>query len=134
MRIILFILTILVLCSGQVFGQEDKCRKSTEGKEFWFGFMEGRNYQKTPLDPVYKVGHYCEITLSSSYSCNYQIYIGNSATVAYSGPVTPNIPVKVWVDWLLVEATGSEAIQTKAIHLISDNQMNVYALHCRDAS
>jgi|GEM_PF-828302 len=134
MRIILFTITIIVICSGQVFGQLDKCRKSTEGTEFWFGFMEGRNYQKTPLDPVYKVGHYCEITLSSSYTCNYQIYIGNSATISYSGPVTPNIPVKVWVDWLLVEATGSEAIQSKAIHLISDNPLNVYALNWSDAS
>ncbi|MEI6139405.1 MAG: PKD domain-containing protein [Mariniphaga sp.] len=134
MRLIPCIIYIIFFISGQVFGQKDKCQKSTEGKEFWFGFMEGRNYQKSPLDPVYNVPHYCEITLSSSYTCNYQIYIGNSAIAAYKGVVTPNIPVKVWIDWLLVEATGSEEVQAKAIHLTSDNPVNVYALNWSDAS
>ena len=80
---------IFFLNTISVFGQIGSCQKSTEGKEFWFGFMEGRNYQ---------VGHYCEVTLSSNYSCNYKIFIGKSVTPLYVGSVLPNIPVKVLVD------------------------------------
>jgi len=115
-------LTILIFFLNALagFGQNESCRKTTEGTEFWFGFMEGRNYQ---------VGHYCEVTLSSSFSCNYKIYIGKSVNPSYSGTVAPNIPVKVKVDWTQVEATGSENIQEKAIHLVSDQPLNVYALN-----
>ncbi len=117
--------SIFLFYTISVFGQAGSCQKSTEGKEFWFGFMEGRNYQ---------VGHYCEVTLSSSYSCNYKIYIGKSVTPSYTGSVLPNIPVKVLVDWKLVEATGSETVQSKAIHLVSDLPVNVYALNWSDSS
>ena len=113
-----FLLLNVIMVTGQV----NPCHKSTEGKDFWFGFMEGRNYQK--------VGeHFTEITLSSSYSCNYNIFIGKSIIASFSGTVLPNIPVKIPIDWHLVEATGSEAIQDRAIHLTSDQPLNVYALN-----
>ena len=121
----LIVLLILCLFSNHGSGINDACRKSTEGTDFWFGFMEGRNYQ---------VGHYNEITLSSTYNCTYKIYIGKSLTPSYSGSVSPNIPQKVTIDWTLVEATGSEAIQERAIHLVSDNPVNVYALNWSDSS
>ena len=120
-------LTVFFLFSSLIllFGQTDPCHKSTEGSDFWFGFMEGRNYQ---------AGHYTEITITSSYSCKYLIYIGKSTIpmklpVPLDGTVAPNIPVKVLIDWNLVEATGSESIQQKAIHLVSDQPVNVYALN-----
>ncbi len=101
--------------------EEDPCHKTTEGKDFWFGFMESRNYHS---------GHYVEVTLTSPYSCNYVITIGNSGTIApIVGTVSPNLPTQVRIDWKLVEATGSETIQERAIHLTSDNPMNVYALN-----
>jgi len=120
-------LTVLFLLSTVInlYGQTDSCHKSTEGSDFWFGFMEGRNYQ---------AGHYTEITITSSYSCKYLIYIGKS-TIAWTPPapldgtVNPNVPVKVLIDWNLVEAIGSESVQTRAIHLVTDQPVNVYALN-----
>ncbi len=120
MNFIRITLLIFFVSTIMVYGQNEACHKSTEGTDFWFGFMEGRNYQD---------GHYCEITLSSSYNCIYKIYIGKSVAPFTSGPVTPNIPVKVRIDWKLVEAIGSESIQEKAIHLVSDQPLNVYALN-----
>ena len=96
------------------------CRKSTEGKDFWFGFMESRNYQ---------TGHFTEITITSINNCKYEIYIGKSSTSFTSGTVSPNIPVRITIDWNLVEARGSEIIEERAIHLVSDNPLNVYALN-----
>lgn len=125
MKLTRLLLFIFILRSLSGYGQTDKCRKSTEGTDFWFGFMEGRNYQ---------TGHYCEITLSSSYNCSYKIYIGKSGVPSYNGSVSANIPLKVLIDWKLVEATGSENIQEKAIHLVSDNPLNIYALNWSDAS
>ena len=117
-RVILF---IFFLNTVSVFGStDDPCRKSTEGTDFWFGFMEGRNYQ---------AGHFNEITVTSSYTCKYDIFIGKSKTAYVSGTVSPNIPVRITIDWTLVEATGSETIQQKAIHLTSDNPLNVYAFN-----
>ena len=114
-------LFVLLLNTVSVFGQKaDPCRKSTEGTDFWFGFMEGRNYQ---------IGHFNEITVTSSYSCKYDIFIGKSQTAYASGTVSPNIPVRITIDWTLVEALGSETIQEKAIHLISDKPLNVYAFN-----
>ncbi len=115
----------VILNALAAFGQDSSCRKSTEGTDFWFGFMEGRNYQ---------VGHYNEITLSSSYTCSYKIYIGKSTNASFTGTVTPNVPLKITIDWTLVEATGSETIQNKAIHLVSDNPLNLYALNWSDSS
>ena len=104
-----------------MFAVADPCHKSTEGKDFWFGFMEGRNTaQYSP---------YTEVTLTSSYTCHFDLYIGKSSTPAFSGTVFPNIPLKVRPDWRAVQATGSEVIQEKAIHLVSDNPLNVYALN-----
>ena len=125
MKSILLILIGLIYCAISVFGQAESCRKTTEGTDFWFSFMEGRNYQ---------AGHYNEITLSSSFTCSYKIYIGKSTVPSFVGSVLPNIPVKILIDWKLVEATGSETIQSKAIHLVSDNPVNVYALNWSDSS
>lgn len=67
--------------------------------------------------------------MTSPNTCHWEISIGKSATVFNSGTLNPDIPQKIKLDWHLVEATGSETIQEKAIHLTSDNSMNVYALN-----
>ena len=121
MQFIRLTLFILFLNAISVFGQTaDPCHKSTEGKDFWFGFMEGRNYQP---------GHFNEITITSIYTCKYDIFIGKSQIPYTSGTVLPNMPVRITIDWTLVEARGSETIQAKAIHLVSDNPLNVYAFN-----
>jgi hypothetical protein len=125
MKLSALIFFIFFLLTIDGYGQAGSCGKSTEGKDFWIGFMEGRTWDVT---------HYVEITVTSSYNCRYKIYIGKS-TIPYTlpfpldGTVLPNIPVKILIDWRQVEATGSENIQEKAIHLVSDNPLNVYALN-----
>ncbi len=116
---------LLFLNAISVFGQTNPCRKSTEGKDFWFGFMESRNFGS---------GHYVDITVTSVYECKYDVYIGKSAIPFNTGIVLPNTPKRITIDWHKVEAIGSESIQDKAIHLISDNPMNVYALSWASAS
>jgi len=114
---------LIILCISfsaiSLDGQTDQCRKSTEGKDFWLGFMECRNYE---------AGHYVDITLTSVYTCSFDVYIGKSKIPFSSGIVFPNVPRRVTLDWHQVEAIGSETIQSKGIHLVSDNPLNVYAL------
>lgn len=131
--IVIFLLFSFTRLSAQ--SPTGSCVKSTEGKEFWFGFMENRNYQ-VPQAPFYlPVVHYTEVTLVSENLCSVDIFIGKSLTPSYSQTVYPNIPLQVRIPWQDVEAIGSETIQDKAIHLVSDNPLNLYALNwCENSS
>ena len=113
---LIFFFFFLIGKSG--FGQTESCHKSTEGKDFWFGFMENRNYQ---------AGHFTEITLTSVNICKYDIFIGKSALPYTSGILIPNFPTQITIPWTFIEPRGSENIENKAIHLVSDNPLNVYA-------
>lgn len=107
----------------------NSCVKTTEGKDFWFGFMENRNYQ-VPQYPFYlPIVHYTELTLNSVYQCNVKIYIGKSLSPSFTQTISPNTPTPIRIPWQDVEAMGSENVQNKAIHLVSDNPLNVYALN-----
>lgn len=125
MKLIKLTLFVLFFSAMSGFGQADKCNKSTEGKDFWFGFMESRHHQ-APL------GHQTEITITSIYTCNYEIFIGK--TFYTRGTIYPNFPLQIPIDWQQVEVIGSENIERKAIHLISDQPLNVYALNWSNAS
>ncbi|MCA1760922.1 MAG: hypothetical protein LC658_14235, partial [Bacteroidales bacterium] len=119
MRFLAFIFCI-GLASG-LFAQTDFCRKSTEGTDFWFGFMESRNYQET---------HYIEITVTASETTDFQITIGPEEIPFNSlYTVNANSSVQVKIPWEMAEATGSEEIQDKGIHLTSVKPVNVYALN-----
>ncbi len=136
MRLPGLIFFIFFVCVKTVFGQTNQCHKSTEGKDFWLGFMENRIYQR-PQFPLYlSEVHYTEITLTSIYDCNYQIFIGKSVIPSFTGTISANTPKKIKIDWHVVEAIGSENIENKAIHLVSlDNPFNVYALNwCENSS
>ncbi len=123
------LILILIFLAFSKLSAQDPCVKSTEGKEFWFGFMENRNHQ-VPQFPFYlPIVHYTEITLVSIHQCKVDIYIGKSALPSYSETVYPNIPLPVRIPWQNVEAIGSETVQNKAIHLVSDNPLNLYALN-----
>jgi len=104
-----------------IFAQNDVCRKSTEGKDFWFGFMENRNY--TP-------DHYLEITVTAREATSFTISIG-PLEMPFNGTysVGSNDSRQVKIPWETVEATGSEQIQAKGIHLVSEKPVNVYALN-----
>ena len=131
MKRYLLVLTVLVVTLGRLFAHSpaDVCVKSTEGKDFWFGFMENRNYQVPQFPYFLPIVHYTEITLISVYRCNVSVYIGKSSTPAYTRILDPNTPAPIRIPWPDVESIGSEIIQNKGIHLVSDNPLNVYALN-----
>ncbi|KAF0236037.1 MAG: hypothetical protein FD181_3029 [Prolixibacteraceae bacterium] len=65
MRIVPFIWMLLVLLTaGNAFGDNTRCQRSTEGKEFWFGFMEGRNDNGNV--------HYIEITVTAREATHFK--------------------------------------------------------------
>ena len=101
--------------------ENDLCKKSTEGTEFWFGFMESRNTHSN---------HYVEITVTARETTEFTIKIGKNQTL-FNGTytVSSNSSVQVEIPWQLVEAVGSETIQDVAIHLESEKPVNVYALN-----
>lgn len=103
-------------------GQSDLCRKSTEGTDFWFGFMESRNYNNQ---------HFVEITVTARETTNFQIFIGKSQTLFNNTTYTvqANASVRVQIPWNMVEAMGSEQAEDKGIHLVSEKPVNVYALN-----
>ncbi|WP_347840041.1 PKD domain-containing protein [uncultured Draconibacterium sp.] len=97
------------------------CKKSTEGTDFWFGFMESRNYN---------TNHYIEITVTARESTTFTITIGKDLT-PFEGTfnVAANSSRQVRIPWEMVEAIGSENIEEKGIHLVSEKPVNLYALN-----
>jgi gliding motility-associated-like protein len=116
-------MVFLILSPKFLIASDDKnkCHKSTEGTEFWFGFMESRNYSGL---------HYVEITVTARETTNFTITIGPNET-PFNGTytVSGNNSLQIRIPWQSVEATGSETAQDKAVHLVADNLVNVYALN-----
>ena len=102
------------------------CVKSTEGKEFWFGFLENRPGINC-VAPF--LANYLEVTVTSRYNCQFTITIGKTATPVITDVLQPNIPKKFRLDRTLAEPSGSENIEAKAVHLISDQPLNLYAMN-----
>ncbi len=103
------------------FSGDEKCRRSTEGKEFWFGYMQGRNSSN----------HYVELTVTAREAATFSIYVGKSTT-----PVVANQTLGSnqwfqfqWPTYNMVEPTVSESVLPLGIHLVSDNPVNVYTLN-----
>ena len=107
MKKLLFIAVLFLSSCFTLLGQTvaDPCRKSTEGNDFWFGFMESRNYHSA---------HYLEITVTARENTTFTITIGNDET-PFNGTYTVNAnnSRQVNIPWNLVEAIGSESIQDK---------------------
>jgi len=112
---------LLLISAAHVSAENDKCHRSTEGKEFWFGFMESRNYNSA---------HYVEITVTAREATTFTMTIGASQT-PFQGTfsVGTNASQQIKIPWDLVEALGSESKQSKGIHLVSEKPVNVYALN-----
>ena len=117
---ILFLLTLIIPLSSAA-ENDDLCKRSTEGTEFWFGFMESRNYSPN---------HYLEVTVTARETTTFQIFIGKGG-IPYGGPYTVNANTssQVVIPWEMVEATDSEEIQDRGIRLISEKPVNLYALN-----
>ncbi|HWR99162.1 MAG TPA: IgGFc-binding protein, partial [Prolixibacteraceae bacterium] len=120
--ILIFALFFFPRLSAQ--SQPDNCIKSTEGKEFWFGFMENR-ITNNPFYPP----NYLEITITSRFTCEYTITVGKLAVPVAAGTLQPNVPKKIPINRLLAEPYGSEYIEGKALHLVSDQPLNLYAMN-----
>jgi gliding motility-associated-like protein len=96
---------------------------STKGVDFWFGFMQNYTGQSGFLLDVY---------ISSEFSTNGIIDIP-LAGWSSSFSVVPGIATKVTIPTTYM-ASGSEVIEQKGIHLVSDDTVSVFAMNYRSAS
>lgn len=119
---LIFIQAICFTCAIAVAaGENELCSKSTEGTDFWFGFLEGRNY----INP-----HETKIIVTAREATTFTVAIGKSENI-YNGTfsVDANSSTEVVIPWQQVEVIGSEQVQDKGIHLVSQKPVNVYALN-----
>jgi len=114
------------------FSEVDPCHKSTEGTDFWFGFMENRWYSK-PSNP--KNAHYIAITVTAREETDFTVTYGPSEIPVASGHVNSNSSVEVRPDWNILEARGTQSFEDKAIHVVAQKPVNVYAFnYCENSS
>lgn len=119
---LILIQAIICACTFAVYAADNKnCSKSTEGTNFWFGFMESRNY----IDP-----HKTKIIVTARETTTFTISLGKAEN-QFHGTYTVNTDssVEIEIPWEQAETTGSEMIQDKGIHLVSQKPVNVYALN-----
>ena len=104
---------------------KDPCHYSTEGKDFWLGFMQNR---KTGAS------HYTEITVTSRVGSEITVTYGPNEVLLGKYMVGANASVPIPIDYNLLESSGSETTENKGIHVVSTNPVNVYALNYRTQS
>ena len=97
------------------------CHKSTEGTDFWFGFMQNRDQAAST--------HYVAITVTSREATNFTITVGPSETLVGNYSVGANNSLQVRLNWQQVEANYSQNTENKAIHIKSIKPVNVYAFN-----
>ena len=122
--VLIFCLCLLSFVPFHAEGK-DPCHYSTEGTDFWFGFMQNRS--------IYP-DHYLEITVSSRNDATVTVTYGPSEILIAQIPVAANTSEPIPIDYDLLEASGSETIENKGIHLHSTDSVNVYALNFRTQS
>lgn len=131
MKLNLIYLVLFVMCCWSVITRAenplvaDPCHFSTEGKDFWFGFMQNRN---TGAE------HYMEVTVTSRLGANVKVTYGPTEIPIGNYVVPANRSIPISINYSLLEANGSETTEDKSIHLTSDNPVNVYALNYRTQS
>lgn len=125
--ILLFVIVLSSFLSSMADGQpvKDPCHYSTEGTDFWFGFMQNRNTGEV---------HYIEITVTSRLGAEITVTYGPTDTPIGKYTVGPNASIPVQIDYNLLESKGSETPENKGIHIVSTNPVNVYALNYRTRS
>jgi hypothetical protein len=70
-----------------------------------------------------------EVTVTSRFYCQFTISLGKSATPVIIDYLLPNIPKRYKLDRTKAEPVGSENIEEKAVHLVSDQPLNLYAMN-----
>ena len=123
MRILHFIFLFLFwLLSFNIYGEDDKCHRSTEGTDFWFGFMEGRNDNENV--------HYIEITVTASQATNFKIYIGKSLnSLCIEALLMKTIRVEFKFRLNLAKQPVPNPNRKKEFIWLLNNPVNVYALN-----
>jgi hypothetical protein len=123
----LMLLAGLLLLSILPFMAEgkDPCHFSTEGTDFWFGLMQNR---------LKGIDHSLEITVSSRKGADFTVTYGPNETLIGDFSVGANSSQAVSIDYSILEASGSETIENKGIHLHANDSVNVYALNFRTQS
>lgn len=96
---------------------------STEGKDFWLGFME--NHETSQID----LEIYISATDTTSGIVEMPFYNWTSSFVTY-----PGITAKVTVPTSFAMNRGSGSITNKGIHITAENNVSVYALNKRSFS
>ena len=122
MNIFLRIAIVIFLIIPLHLAGQDKCHKSTEGTEFWFGFMENRWYTGN---------NYTEITVTAREATTFTVESGPNGNFIGDYSIDDNgiIQIRIPGNPEDIEATGSETVQDRGIHLISENPVNLYALN-----
>jgi len=105
--------------------EKDPCHYTTEGTDFWFALMENR---------ITGIEHYIEITVSSRKGAEITLTYGLGETLIGKYTVAANSSEPIPIDYTLLEASGSETIENKGIHLVASDSVNVYALNYRTRS
>lgn len=93
---------------------------STEGKDFWLGFMENHETHQIDLEI------FISSTDTSSGIVEMPYYNWSSSFTAY-----PGITAKVTVPTSYAMNKGSGSISSKGIHITAENTVSVYALNKR---
>lgn len=123
---LIFFLLILCFPKLQALNLPGSCLRSTEGKEFWFGFMENR-LGFSCLTPIPE--NYLEVTVTSRFDCQFTITRGKTSSLVVTDVLQAGIPKKIRINKTDAEPFGSENIEDKALHLVSDQPLNLYALN-----
>jgi hypothetical protein len=99
----------------------DPCKKNTKGTDFWLAFMESRNYNPN---------HELRIIVTSNQTTFFTIATGPGNT-PFNGlyRVDANIAKEVTLPWQTLETIGSENIQNRGIHLVSQDPVSVFAVN-----
>lgn len=106
-----------------VFAQlvKEGCHKTSEGTDFWIGFLESRNYNAP---------HYLELLVCAREQTSFTLTVGPEETrIGTNYTVNTNDTVKVRIPWQLVEADSSEFVENKGLHLVSEKPVVVFALN-----
>jgi len=121
------LLSFIVLLS---FGFSANAQLTTEGKDFWFGFMQNTQDVRRP-SIIDHLPSNLEVFFTSKERAQVSVHVfadGRTLDIV----VEPGITLSVLISKSVYNpyaAIGSGSIETKAIHVTSDVDISVYALN-----
>jgi gliding motility-associated-like protein len=120
------ILVVLALLLGSTYSNGQGL--STEGQDFWIGFMD--NWLQDPNNPIIT-----EVYISADSATTGLLTVpGNPAFTPAHFTVKANSTIKLTLNTSQVQPVGSGNIEKKAIHVTTDQDVSVYAMNKRQFS